>query len=232
MNSKLILTNEDRQAIVVKSLHYPPGQVTLIKDEYLAVCLKKTSRVLLFDVNADTLRESKYVLTTYHPKCVQAVDDNMLVSCQDGAGNWYLYLMTTKGEICREIEVLGLYDGHNIAVQTLPGQNGNFRIIQCCEITDKLQCFESDGSYVFGFDVDKAANVVTDLNGYIFVVRFSGEIRVYSPNGDFLLKLYSPTMVKAKFAALSPSCDKLFVTTYKDSRVHVVNIKRTETSSR
>lgn len=134
--------------------------------------------------------------------------------------------MTTEGKICRQIKHSRIYDGYRIAVQTLPGKNDSFRIIQCCEITSNLQCFESDGSFVFDQEIENGTCVVTDSYGYIFVVRHTGEIQVFGPNGAYELRLNRQSLFKLKFAAFNASEDKLFITTYKDSCIHVVNVNR------
>ncbi|XP_045191238.2 uncharacterized protein LOC123548070 [Mercenaria mercenaria] len=189
-NARLILLNDDNQILTTKTLEYEPGHITLLSATCIAVCLMKTNQILIIDIRKKTIRENKFVQTRYHPKCVQAVKDKILVSCQDGNGGWNLSLVTFQGEVCQQIKPKGLFDGHRIAVQTLQSEKDKFRIIQGCDITNRLQCFEFDGSFVFDYDADQVASVVTDKNGYIFVIRYTGEIQVLSPNGDFLLKYH------------------------------------------
>ncbi|XP_045190250.2 uncharacterized protein LOC123547320 [Mercenaria mercenaria] len=225
-NSRLILLDDDNQVLLTKSLKYEPGNISLINTNCLAICLMKTNQILLIDISKQELREKKHLQTKYHPKCIQPAAGKMLVSSQDGNGEWNLDLMTIEGKICRKIEHR-MFDGYRIAVQTLSGVTEDFRIVQYCEITNNLQCFGSDDSFVFDYGVERGTSVVTDSNGYIFVIRYTGEVQVLSPNGQYLLKLHSKTMSKSKFAAFNQTMDKLFITTYKEPKIHVLTVKRT-----
>ncbi|XP_053407577.1 uncharacterized protein LOC123548075 [Mercenaria mercenaria] len=227
-NARLILLNDDNLILTTKTLDYDPGHITLLNANCLAVCLMRTNQILLTEIKKKTIKEIKYVQTKFHPKCVQPVKDKMLVSCQDINGGWYLSVITIQGEVCQQIKARGLLDGHRIAVQPLQSGQDEFRIIQCCEITNRLQCFEFDGSLTFDYGVDRVASVVTDANGYIFVIRYTGEIQVLGPDGEFLLKLYRQSLYKAKNASFNQAMTKLFITMFKDPKIHVLNVKRTK----
>ncbi|XP_060567691.1 uncharacterized protein LOC132726391 [Ruditapes philippinarum] len=191
INSRLIFLNHENKVIMTKNLKYEPGHICFAGSNRLAICLMKTNQILLADTSKTPIRKEWYLQTKYHPKCIQFVHDKMLVSSQDASGEWYLNLMTVEGAVCRSIKYKRLLDGYILAIQSIPTETNNFRIIHYCKVANNLQCFGSDGSFVFDYGVDSVVAVVTDPNGYIYVIRYTGEIQILSPNGHFILRLYT-----------------------------------------
>ncbi|XP_045190265.2 uncharacterized protein LOC123547324 [Mercenaria mercenaria] len=226
--SRIIMVR-NTTCVAEKNIQYIPGNLTLFND-LLAVCLMKTNKVFFMKIGEDYLIKDRCIQTRFHPKCLQAVDDHrILVSCQDREKDWYLDIITIQGLECRTagIKLNGFYDGFKLAVQHCSDAANNFRIIQYCGVSDRLQCFNQDGgSFLFRCNVDRISSVLTNSDGYIFVIRYTGEIQVLSPDGTFVTGLHRSVMHKAYFAAFNDSMNKLYVTTYKSPLVHVVDVKR------
>lgn len=187
----------------------------------------KTNQILLADTSKTPIRKEWYLQTKYHPKCIQVVHDKMLVSSQDASGEWYLNLMTVEGAVCRSIKYKRLLDGYILAIQSIPTETNNFRIIHYCKVANNLQCFGSDGSFVFDYGVDSVVAVVTDPNGYIYAIRRTGEIQILSPNGHFILRLYTGALSKGFKAAFNKTKDMLIITKYKEPKIDVLSVERT-----
>ncbi|XP_045190247.2 uncharacterized protein LOC123547319 [Mercenaria mercenaria] len=231
-NNKRIIMVRNDSIISEKEIELKPGNLTLF-NQYLVVCLMKKNKLLIMKIKENDLKEYSYLQTRYHPKYVQTVDhERILVSSQQRNGEWYLDLMKLQGQKWRStrinVELTGSYDGYKLAVQHVPDLQG-FRIIQCCEDSDTVQCYhESGGPAIFQYEAENTSSVITDHFGYIFITRHPGEVQVLAPDGTYVTCIHRNAMQRIKFSAFNKSMDKLFITTYKDSMIHVLDVKREE----
>lgn len=225
--SRLLILNSDDELVYEIPLSDKPGSMTVLDDTYLVVCLLNTNKLRVSEITGTT-KLNRFLKTRFHPKCVHAIDsEKMLVSMKDAEEYWYLHVMTAKGDVIKCIEIDRLYDGYKIAVQQLPGW---YHIIQCCEYSNTVRGFENNGKQIFSNKFDQPSAVVTDKQGYIYVISFAGKGRVYSP--DFAHFMMFPTPCSSvNRAAFNAACDKLYLTGYKSPIIVVMNVSRTKAVS-
>jgi hypothetical protein len=214
-----------------KRIEFKPGNLTIF-NKYLLVCLMQTNKLLMMKINGNELKEHRYLSTQFHPKCVQGIDEKrFLVSSKNGRDGWCIEVKTLDGQNWRteeiNVDIHGYLEGYRIAVQQFPALKESFRIIQCSDESKTMKCLSENGKEKWLCrDVEETTSVVTDLLGYVYVIRFPGEIQVFSQDGHFVTSIYPRAMRRVKFAAFNKDMDKLFLTTYKDTTIHVINVRR------
>ncbi|XP_045190246.2 uncharacterized protein LOC123547318 [Mercenaria mercenaria] len=228
LNKRLVILRNDHQMKDTIPLKYCPGYLSLLGDDFIIVCLMKTNQVLLLNVMGGEIEGEAYLQTRFHPKCAQGINgEKVLVSMKDGCDNWFMDILKNDGTMEQTIQVKEFYDGYKIAIQHLSDKDTDcFRIIQYCDVTDKLRGFTLSGETVFSYDIDQVTCVLTDRKGFIFIVRHTGEVQVLSPDGKYKGHIHRMSMYKAKFSALSSSMDRIYITKYKDPTVHVLKVCR------
>ncbi|XP_045215664.2 uncharacterized protein LOC123565974 [Mercenaria mercenaria] len=222
-NRRIIML--DKQLKTLDTFQFPKKivNVNLLKGQRIASCHKNRNKISLTDY-LPTFKPVRVFSVEYSAMCVQSVDDtNMLVSMCDFVGHWHLHMMSNTGQLIKKLKLKRtILDGYSIAVMFSGTFRFGYRIIQCCEESDALYCFEKDGKDIFKFNVPSPNCVAVHDSGYIFVIDHFNNIHVLSSSGQRLYKAKCCSDVTS--IAITPSMDKLLLTRYKDDTVTVLSV--------
>ena len=229
--SRLIMVKNNAY-VSNKYIEFKPGNLALF-NQLVLVCLMKTNRLLMMKISGNDLKEYRYLPTRSPPVYVQAVgNESILVSSKNRRDEWSLEIKTLKGHNWQSdeinVDIDGYQEGYRLAVQPFPALSCGYRILLSSDESKSLKCLSKNGKVeVFCSDIADTTAVLTDHLGYVFVIRYPGEVQVLTPDGHHVTSLFRRnTMYGVKFAALNSSSDKLFAVTKKDAKIHVIDVAR------
>ncbi|XP_045191239.2 uncharacterized protein LOC123548071 [Mercenaria mercenaria] len=188
---RLIRAEEDLTYKDTADLSHLPGNMTVLNDKYLVVCLQNADRVAFVSLSPE-FKWMRNLKTKYTPKDVHALDTtSLLVSMFDASGKkWYLQKITTNGTIQLDIgKARSILDASQISSLKLTPTSPRY-YLQCCKVSNALYCFEANGKDIFKYNVMSPKYLYVDCAGRkIYVLDSFGSVHILTKDGVLLKKI-------------------------------------------
>ena len=225
-NSRIIFLTEVLEFEAEFGLKFQPGKLAKLDGQTLLVCLRRTNKLAL--ISTPERRRPKmvgYVETTYQPQTVLVVDkETILVSMKDQTGDWSLIEMK-KGHYSAFIETRVIQhtfrSGYNLGLLRRGSPLETWCVLQCCDETNALYCYDHEGNSVFQYCVKYPRQCVTDRHGNIYILTHAKGIHVLNDVGTLSKCFATPTLHGTSSLTINADETKLFTGKFKSASVAV-----------
>ncbi|XP_052784312.1 uncharacterized protein LOC128220094 [Mya arenaria] len=227
LHNRVVVTNDDFSFVSDMIMNCPPGHMAVKENGSILVCQNGTNRISCFDMDTDAeLKLQLNITLPWHPKSINSLPNgDVLVSMQAQDYAWKIIkLQRHDDDTFKRFNTVtqSLDDGYSLHVAV--GHTGSPLVIQCCESKGVVKGFDLDGNQTFSYECDKPEAATHDKYGFIYVVEFSGVVHVLRQDGTPLGVNHISNMHKCKRIVYDERNDRLIVTSYKGSTLHVLHI--------
>ncbi|KAH3860122.1 hypothetical protein DPMN_023013 [Dreissena polymorpha] len=238
-NNRILLSETHSNMLIVCSANFivlshkrpqlTPGKMTALTTEKVLVCVKGQSRLVSLHVDED----SKMNITStfsfaWHPKCISAVSStDFVVSLKGRHQTWQVVQMreTKDGQFTQVRAITrSIINGYNI--RCVDVTEGVPCLLECREEKNDVVSFDADGNEIFCHSFDEPKCSVADVHGFIYIIGFSGEIRVLTKHGIPVLRKYFHKITNANAVAYNKERDSLLIVCYKQPVIYEMVITR------
>ncbi|XP_053406589.1 uncharacterized protein LOC128559312 [Mercenaria mercenaria] len=225
--SRLIILNENFTYNNQFVLSKQPGNVSVLDDSCIAVCLQSTFKVALISTENE-FKWVKSIQTRYHPKGICTIDNNsLLVSMRDGTGSWYMSVYSREGKVLREIKMISpKFDAFHIASFSPKESESERYFLQCCKKSNSLHCFTANGKEVYKYSIMSPNGVYVDTDSNVYVLESYGILHILSKYGHLINKtnLYFSTDING--ISCNTKLNRFVVTRNSGRSICALNITR------
>ncbi|XP_045190245.2 uncharacterized protein LOC123547317 [Mercenaria mercenaria] len=222
---RLIRVKEDLTYKDTADLSHLPGNMTVLNDKYLVVCLPTANRIAFVWLSPE-FKWMRNFITKYTPKDVHALDTTrLLVSIYDTTERkWYLQILTTDGAFQQDLgKARSILDASQISSLKLTPISPRY-YLQCCKESNKLYCFETSGKGVFKYSVMSPKCLYVDNAGKIYVLDSFGSVHILTNDGMLLQTI--DVSKESNGIACNRKKDTLFITKQCSDKIGVFKISR------
>ncbi|XP_060576716.1 uncharacterized protein LOC132734031 [Ruditapes philippinarum] len=199
---------------------YPPGNMTVLNEQFLVVCFPTGNRVAFVSVSTG-LKWMRNFITSHTPRGIHAIDNSrLLLSMKDDSDDkWYLHIVSTAGALTRDIgKTRSIQDASLISSIKLTVASPRY-YLQCCTFSDALYCYDVNGKELFKYRVGSPKYLYVDMSERIFVLDSFGQLHILTNNGKLIQRVNVPKETNG--LTCSKTTDKLLVIKHSATTISV-----------